>query len=203
MIGLEQRNGGLFCDILCKVLKREEEEILRIGTDKGRPEHFLLSVAFAPELAIGYLIRKEALRRGIPIESEHRCEDRNVVDICFVKDNGYKASLEIKGPWGIWGPAKDLRKDVQKVLRQAVSGIPLLEKYNAWILVLEDATTVEALEEFVKKTISGVAEVVECVVSPPIPINRTANAVSAWNGHKYESLRVVVFSARGIEINQL
>jgi|ERR1051326_4125365 hypothetical protein len=38
----------------------EEDEIRRVGTDKGPPECFLSSVAHASELAIQYLVRKEA-----------------------------------------------------------------------------------------------------------------------------------------------
>jgi hypothetical protein len=61
-------------------------------SDKRPAEHHLLSVAFAPELAIAYLVRKEALRLGIPIEGEHK-----YVDFCLpVPNDTCAASLEIK-----------------------------------------------------------------------------------------------------------
>ena len=187
-------NGKLFCELLYSALKREEDEIREIGTAKGKPEHFLLSVAFAPELAIKYLVRKEALRRGVAIEWGYK-----QVDLCLVGDDGnYTASLEVK-VWGMWTRKRDpLRKDVRKVLNQSIPNIAPGERYNAWILVLEDTTT-DALE-VVRSTLKEEVEVVESFVSAQIPINQTGDAPSVVKGHKHECLQVVVFNSRSVGI---
>ncbi len=89
-------NAPLICDLLYQTLKREEDEIGLIGHPKEPFNHFLASVAFAPEVAVGYLLRKEALRRGIATESE-----RDRVDVCLFQDGACVAMCEIKGPWVI------------------------------------------------------------------------------------------------------
>jgi hypothetical protein len=172
---------------LFKALEREENEIRQIGSDKGPPECFLSSVAHAPELAIGYLLRKEALRQGIALESEYQ-----QVDMCFHQDGARISTFEIKGPWPVWEKTGSLKRDVRKVLAQSVEGVPPEQRYNAWILILEDTSTEPAA--FVRKVLSGIADVVEFVQSEPISIN--GNATPSSSRHRFGSLRVVVFSTR-------
>ena len=77
-------------------MKREEDDIRQIGVNDPRIDHFLCSVVFAPELVVGYLLRKEALRRGVPLECERKF-DGGIVDCCFLQGSEYAALCEIKG----------------------------------------------------------------------------------------------------------
>lgn len=110
--------GPLFRDLLHGALLHEEQEICSIGVPAGPPEHFLSSVSCAPELSIGYLVRKEALQRRIPIESErHYAASQECVDFCLVDDRGAcTPSLEIKGPSGVWDRSGPLQADVLSIL---------------------------------------------------------------------------------------
>jgi hypothetical protein len=186
------RNARLICDLLYAALKREEDDIRQIGMSEARIDHFLRSVAFAPELVVGYLLRKEALRHGVPVECE-RTFDNGIVDFCFVEDGAYAALCEIKGPRGLWADKRPLREDVQKGLRSSEASSA--RRYNAWILVAETESTPD-LKQWATETAAGIAEIDECAVSPPIPVNRTDSAVTVWNGKPHESLWVVVFSVR-------
>jgi hypothetical protein len=192
----EPRNAHLVCELLYRALKREEDDIRQIGVNDARIDHFLCSLAFAPELVVGYLLRKEALRNGIPVECERNFNDGGIVDVCFIQDGKYTALCEIKGPWGIWRTdGIRLRKDVQKVLTQKFSDASSAKRYNAWILVAENETTPD-LKQWVEKIVGGIAEMDECEVSLPISVNRIADQVSVWNGKPHECLRVVVFGVR-------
>jgi hypothetical protein len=193
-------NARLFCDILSSTLQREEHELVEIARAAaftgGRPEWFLTSVAHAPELAICYLVRKEARRQGVPIESEHK-----YVDLCLLHDGVHTASLEVKGPWEIRrSDVIRLQNDVQKVLGQSISAIPAAERYNGWILICEDEIQQRDVEQFVRTTIEGIAALGQCVVSDPIPINRNGGAVQSHDGYRFESIQVVVFNAVKIAV---
>src|SRR5208283_3417533 len=93
-------DASFFCKLLHGALENEEKELHELGV-REPAEHYLLSVAFAPELAIGYMVRKQALRQGdIAVEGERRYEGdtRGSVDVCTVDGGGNcTASLEIKG----------------------------------------------------------------------------------------------------------
>jgi hypothetical protein len=186
-------NAALLCELLSSALLQEELELSDITeTAIHNPaEWFLTSVAHAPELAIAYLVRKEALRQGVAIESEY-----SYIDLCLLREGAYTASLEIKGPWGIWRTdTEKLRNDVEKVLAQSKPDVAAAERYNGWILITENETQQREVEQFVRATIAGIAELGRCVVSDPIPINRNGGAVQIHYGHRYESIWVVVFNA--------
>jgi hypothetical protein len=187
------RNAQLICDLLYSALKREEEDIRQIGMSEPRIDHFLCSVAFAPELVIGYLLRKEALRQGVAVECERKFPS-GIVDCCFVEDGSYAALCEIKGPWGIWradrGP---LREDLQKLLK--FSEPSSARRYNAWVLVAEDESPPD-LQRWVEATAAGIAETDEFAASLPIPVNQTAGKFTVWNQKSHRSICVAVFSLR-------
>jgi hypothetical protein len=196
-----QPNADLFCRLLETALRREEEDIRSIGGRRLPAEQFLLSVAFAPETAIGYLVRKAALRLDIPLESERRYAGttKECVDFCAFHNGEYAASLELKGPIGDWEGTRRLRPDITKHFDQAarVSGAAQTAKrYNAWILVEQTAVTTDVLRERVKGALAAKGVITEFAVSSTIPINLLNNAVytDRWQ-HRYENLRVVVFSA--------
>jgi hypothetical protein len=159
-------NAKLFCDLLFSALQREEKDLFDIKgaavIDWGRPEWFLTSVSHAPEFAIGYLVRKEALRRGVAIDSEHR-----YVDFCLLEDGKYTASLEVK-VWQVGQNVRALQEDVRKVSIQSVPNLPASERYNGWILI---GTSEMDTEQFVRTTIAGIAELGQYEVSDSIPIN--------------------------------
>jgi hypothetical protein len=188
-------NAALICDLLYGALKREEDDIHSIGIREPRIEHFLCSVAFAPELVVGYLLRKEALRRGIPIECERRFNGC-IVDCCFIENGECAALCEIKGPWGVWvtdrGP---LRKDLQKLLSLTVQ--PSARRYDAWVLVAEDES-IQDWKKWVGDLTGGIGELDECVVSPPIPVNQPTGAVTKWNKKAHKTLWAIVFSLRPV-----
>lgn len=174
-------------------MQQEEKEISEIASaaahEGGRPEWFLTSVAHATELAIAYPVRKEVLRRAVAIEGEY-----NHIDLCLVKNDVHTASLEIKRSTG----PKDrgtLRKDVRKVLAQSIPSLPRSQRYNGWILILEEEGCHDDAKRLVRDTIAGIADLGECVVSAPIPINRTGGAVQIHYGCRYAFIRVVVFNA--------
>ena len=187
-------NGQLLCALVYNALKREEEEIQRIRVGPNPPERCLLSVAFAPELAMGYLVRKQALVDRLEVECECKDRDGTWVDLCLFRGGAWAASAEIKGPWGIWRADRDpLKKDVSKVLRQCLPGSQLAEQYNVWILVQEDEMSAAAVEAFVLSTVGRIARVAQCFVSDPIPINQNDGAAAVWNNRRHSFLRVAVF----------
>jgi hypothetical protein len=187
-------NASLLCELVSFALQREEIELSQITSSATHksvdPKLFLTSVAHAPELAIGYLVRKEALRRNVAIESEH-----TYTDLCLLNEGAYTASLELKC-WEVWRTGtKTLQEDVQKVLAQSTPVLAASERYHGWILVFDGEYELDAAEQFVRKTLAGIAELGEHVVSAPIPINRTEEAMQIHHGHRYHFIQVVVFSA--------
>lgn len=195
---LQQPSADLFCRLLEETLKNEEKEIRSIGVDRQPVEHFLLSVAFARELSIQYLIRKTALRLGVPLEGEVPCIGGSV-DFCTVHNGKYSASLEVKG-WVFdrWDPDR-LRADIDKHFDPATTiqnADPSAKRYNAWIVIEQVPKPEDALRECVKKVLGGRGTLDEFKASDPIPINRVNNAayVDSWR-YRYENLRVVVFNA--------
>ena len=199
-------NASFFCTLLHDALENEEREILDIGA-RGPAEEHLLSVAFAPELAIGYLVRKQALRQGgVAIEGERQYEGhaRKSVDVCTVDGDGNcTASLEIKGPIGDWNAnrndkfLKDIEKhfDPRARIKNATSSA---KRYNGWILIERVATKRDELIGAVHDLLSRSGRLLdEKDVSEAIKINRTSNVVHKDRaGNLYENLRVIVFSAQ-------
>jgi hypothetical protein len=195
-LALQPRDARLICKLLYSTLKREEDEIRRIGMSDARIDHHLCSVAFAPELVVGYLLRKEALIHRIPVECERQFADGGIVDACFIENGAYTALCEIKGPWGLWRTDREpLRKDVRKLLSHGFSEAASARRYNAWILVAEIQSAAD-LRQWVHEVVTGIAEIDEYEVSLPIPVNRTLDALTIWNGHRHDCLWVVVFSVR-------
>jgi hypothetical protein len=189
----EPRNAHLICDLLYSALKEEEEDIRKRGGGRMPIDLFFASVAFATELYIGYLVRKEALRRGIPVSCELPCADKALVDLAFFEDDACTAICEIKRR-GIWEDKGPLRDDVQKVLAQPMPHA--VRRYNGWVLVLNHETRPD-LKRWVQSAVIGKsAEIDEWEPSPTIPVNRTAGAVTVWNEQPHEHLQVVVFSVR-------
>src|SRR5690242_7063467 len=65
-----------------------------------RADDQLLSVAVAPELAIGYLVRRQALNKNIPLKSEVRYTTKGNVDLCLVDANKQVCvACELKMGW--------------------------------------------------------------------------------------------------------
>ena len=206
---LAPRNISRFCGLLQSALEREEESYCEIGPDEGsRPDHFVLSMesalnaAFAPEFAIAYLVRKEVRCQGDAIEW-NPCKDRNFTDLCLVINDGYAASFEIKGPWGISGSNNPLKNEAQKV-NQFIPDVPAAERYDGWSLSLQDDQATKALEQFVRSALQNLSAVIMYVVSNPNPISlqikRAPRAMSRYDGHGYECLRVIVFN--GVKPNE-
>lgn len=173
--------ASLFCDLLYSALQREENEIASLAMGAKPAEHFLSSVAHAPELAVAYLVRKEALRRRLPIESEvHQ------IDLCLVRDRVHLASMEIK-ILPTWRPAAKFKKDVLKVLNQNLHGVAETERYNGWVLILDQSGDAE---EFFRRTIAGIAGVRDHCISSAISVNAAARA----HDLRFDRLQVVVFN---------
>ncbi|MGB7761073.1 MAG: hypothetical protein WBL61_14660 [Bryobacteraceae bacterium] len=199
---LRQPNAQLFCKLLHDALEREEKEIHNIGV-RFPADRYLLSVACAPEVVVGYLVRKQALRRDVAIVGERRYEAgaAGLVDFCAVDVDGKcTASLEIKGPIGDWAGNGRLLEDIEKHFDPSVrieGATPSAKRYNAWILIEQAAATSDELNRRVEKLLSGPGGLDEIDVSAPISINRVNNVVyQDDNGHSYGNLRVIVFSAR-------
>jgi hypothetical protein len=187
-----------FCSLLQSTLERDVDANHQLGDYNGRAEHLLSSVAsalsvFTPELAIAYLFRKEVRCQGGAIEWGRRFQSkaRSVIDFCLIINGGCAASLAIRGPRGTWDFNNPVRSDVQKI-QCSMRDVPAEEGYNGWSLAQQDETATGALEQFVRSTLQSLPEVVVYVVSKPIPINRTATAVSHYGGHK--CLQVVVLN---------
>lgn len=178
------------CRLLYSTLKREEEEIRGINVDRGRPEHFLLSVSYAGEIAIGYLVRKQALRERVALEAEVRCEPgRGRVDLCLVGDDGsYQASLELKSS-GLES-TKLLKDDVVRGLIRSVRGVHSDQQYWGWILVTSQPK--DALKGFVQGVLNDIADLRDYAVSEAIPVNERPGESHKYSG---KSLYAVVFSA--------
>jgi hypothetical protein len=193
----------VFCDLLHSALKREEEDIRRISPGIAPAKHYLLSVAFATELVVAHLVRKQALRDRRAVRTEVRyVGSRQCADLCLVEGDGYSASLEIKGPRAVWEPTGPLTADVRKHLAGStgIAGArPNAERYNAWILVTEPGATREALEAFILTALSGAVDHAEFIAADPIPINRIGEThyVDKANG-RFGSLQVVVMRAVGV-----
>ena len=79
------------CGVLHSTLKGEEEEIARIRAEDGAPEWFRKSVIHAPEVAVCYLARKEALRRNLGLHGRYE-----YIDLCLLNNRVYVATLELK-----------------------------------------------------------------------------------------------------------
>src|SRR6204780_5640273 len=88
-------NGQRFCDLAYAALSHEELELTELA--KQCPED-AWSVGSIGELAIVFLIRKEALRRRIHLGSEHPFkEGRGRVDLCLLDQaNRPMASFGLK-----------------------------------------------------------------------------------------------------------
>jgi len=189
--------GGVFRDLLYRALSREEEEIRAFGCPPEPPEHFLSSVAFAPELAIGYLLRKQARRDGIRVEGERHYEgEARCVDLCLIEEGVATASLEIKGPWGVWESKARLLEDVAKRFNRTcrIHGVEAsAARHNAWILVESVERRPQDVERFVRETLRNFVTIEECLMAPPIPLNRGAVGVLHVGRHDYRDLWVVVF----------
>jgi hypothetical protein len=176
---------------------RQQDKARQVGTDKARQEHLLLSVVsslstFAPEFAVVYLVRKEARCQGGAIHWDP-CKDRSFIDFCLVISGGYAASLEIKGPWGIWNSNNSLKNAAFKA-NPCISDVPTPERYNVWSLALQDETATEALEDFVRSKLKSLMGVVVGIISNPTTMNRGPKAISQYDRHRYEYLRVIVFN---------
>jgi hypothetical protein len=201
-----QPGAKFFCKLVHDALECEEREILNIGV-REPAERYLMSVAFAPELAIGYVVREQALRQpDVAVEGERPYERYEgdtwkSVDVCTVDRNGKcTASLEIK-LIADWDPNRNGRcsNDIEKHfnpfarIKDAVSSA---KRYNAWILVEDKANSDEELKGRVQKLLCSPGGLDEFDVSDPIRINRVNNVAYKDNqGHSYETLRVIVFSA--------
>jgi hypothetical protein len=191
-----------FCNVLQSALREEDHDDSQIDPDNGRVDHLLLSVAsslsaFAPEVAIAYLVRKEVRCQGSAVEW-NPCKDRNFVDLCLVVNDGYATSFEITGPWGIWDSNNMSKTNAQRVNR-SIPDVPTAERYSGWSLSLRDDKSTRALEQFVRSALQSFSKVIVYVVANPIPVltKRTAKAISRYDGHGYECLRVIVFSGAG------
>jgi len=189
-------NASIFCDLLYSALKREEEKIAQIteiAAQPGRnPEWFLTSVAHATELAIQYLVRKEALRQNRAIQGEVAVPGNyNPTDMCLLDGSSHVASLELKHACRT--KTKGLREDVVKVLAQSIPGVVHSERYNGWIRLLEHETDANAAEQFIQCILKGTAELGRWIGSPAIPINRALGSIEIA-GIRFRFMQVVVFN---------
>jgi hypothetical protein len=140
--------------------------------------------------------------RVVPFYSALVVYFHSALDSLVVSD-GYAASFEIKGPWGIRGSNNPLKNEAQKV-NQFIPDVPAAERYDGWSLSLQDDQATKALEQFVRSALQNLSAVIMYVVSNPNPISlqikRAPRAMSRFDGHGYECLRVIVFN--GVKPNE-
>lgn len=183
------RDASLIRDLLYSALKREEDEIHQLGA-REPIAHFLRSVADVPEHVVHHLLRKEALRKDIPIEYEKPINGR-AVDFCFTGHGQDAALCEIKGAWNIAGGTgrerrvrEPLQRDLRKLLELPETAPA--RRYCAWILTTEAQSRSEDIREWVKDAATELGELCEYQEAEPIMVN--------WSPD--QCMRVVVLRLR-------
>jgi hypothetical protein len=188
----------VFRDLLHAALLREEDELASIGTDRGPARHFLHSVAHADELAIQYLVRKEALRRRIALEVERRR-----VDLCLMEGDHPVASLQLKKLPVCELTNPRVRRAVTTDIETQIDAVDMCaDRYNGWVLI--EATRRHAPEfnaadvgTLVHDTVRGFGfRVVECALADVIRVNPVGgDSYSDGHGHIYRQMWPIVFRA--------
>jgi hypothetical protein len=131
------------------------------------------------------------------MECERQYKGTNkCVDVCLMEEGACTASLEIKGPRGLWQSRVPLLEDVLKHFDRNLEihgAVQSAGRYNAWILVPQGEKRPEDMERFVRETVEPLATIEECLVSPPILLNRGSEEILQAAGHDYRELWVVAF----------
>lgn len=187
-------NAQIFCDLAYEALSREEKELATMrGKNSGaRP----LSICGIGEIAVDYLIAKEALRdeRWPRVRGEVRYSTRSYADICFVdsSDNPY-ASFELKQislvPDEERGWAKTVQDEVWKHFH------PMLdwkERYNALLITTAEECSKDDIEATVLGPIASQLSNVVMASSKAIQLNQLVSKNK--NAKNWKFLRIVVWS---------
>lgn len=167
-------NARIFCDLAYEALSREEKELATMrGKNSGaRP----LSVCGIGELAVDYLVAKEALRdeRWPRVRGEVRYSTRSYADICFVdsSDNPY-ASFELKQISLVSGEEPGWKETVRGEVRKHFC--PRLEwekRYNALLITTAKECSKDDIEATAQDAIASQLSNVVMASSEAIPLNK-------------------------------
>ena len=192
----------MIADLITTALREEEEglQALRSYPSCRRdPRQELLSVAFADELAVEYLIRRRALAMRVPLTTQLRyTSDRRCADIGFIDpetDTVYAVcELKKRGVWDLGILIPDIKKLFAPTTGIILGANPDVIKYCAWVLIDNAERSGDDLKLLVKRHLEGVLDDIVVTQGLPIPINTFNGAPYVDHGHHYRTLHVVLIS---------
>jgi len=201
------RYARTLVSLITQTLKNEENGLEALRAPRAcelDPRVELLSVAFAGELALEYMIRRQALVDRIPLLTQVAYEApllKSTVDLCLVdaETEEVYAACELKSR-GVWY-LHEVIPDARKILNPAhrIRGArPDCERYCAWVVVSDDRRSDDELTKLTEDTLRGAVQNLQTLISEPIPVNQLARGepYDDGHGHKYRWLTVILASGQ-------